>query len=370
MSIMKIRKEMRSFIACMLVLLLSTAFTLPFFARTAKAADTTYTVRVFSGERGSFSGKKINEVKTFSGLKYDDKFSFKDHKLTKNSVTVMDKKYYVRGFRESGKDNNTIYPETFKVTGDVDYVVAYGVAGSTVEYNVNYVDEDGNTLAPSETFYGNVGDKPVVAYEYIEGYFPQARNLTKTLSDNAANNSFTFVYQQIEQEEPTTEATTQATTQATTRAQQQTTQAPPAGQTTIIERTVPAATTAAPATPTAPAATTAAANTTAPAADTGVADNDDLPDNEDEVPDLVDIDDQDTPLADYTGTTTETEEPEETTEVDVLDDNDTPRGLSTAAKVGIGIGSVVAIAAAAGALYYFLVYRGYDDDDEDEDDEE
>ena len=37
-------------------------------------------------------------------------------------------------------------------------------------YTVNYVDENGNELAPSRTYYGNVGDRPVVAYLYMDGY--------------------------------------------------------------------------------------------------------------------------------------------------------------------------------------------------------
>ena len=49
-------------------------------------------------------------------------------------------------------------------------------------------------MAESQTFYGNVGDKPVVAYRYIENYVPQALALTKTLSKNAAENVFTFTY--------------------------------------------------------------------------------------------------------------------------------------------------------------------------------
>ena len=63
-----------------------------------------------------------------------------------------------------------------------------------VAYTVNYEDEQGNKLAESQTFYGNVGDKPVVAYRYIENYVPQALALTKTLSDNEAENVFTFKY--------------------------------------------------------------------------------------------------------------------------------------------------------------------------------
>ena len=82
----------------------------------------------------------------------------------------------------------------FVVNGDADYVVAYGIKGNQVEYTVNYRDDEGNELAESEVFYGNVGDKPVVAYKYIDGYVPEALGLTKTLSANSAENVFTFEY--------------------------------------------------------------------------------------------------------------------------------------------------------------------------------
>ena len=83
---------------------------------------------------------------------------------------------------------------SFEVTGDQEYVVAYGIKGNQVAYTINYQDANGNKLADSQTFYGNVGDKPVVAYTYIDGYTPEYRNLTKTLSANAAENVFTFNY--------------------------------------------------------------------------------------------------------------------------------------------------------------------------------
>lgn len=83
------------------------------------------------------------------------------------------------------------------MTEDRDYVVAYGIWGNRIAYTVNYQDEDGNTLLPSETFYGNVGDRPVVAFQYVEGYQPQAYNLTGTLSENAAENVFTFTYSRL-----------------------------------------------------------------------------------------------------------------------------------------------------------------------------
>ena len=42
-----------------------------------------------------------------------------------------------------------------------------------------------------------MGDRPVVAFLYIDGYEPQAYNLTKTLSKNEADNIFTFVYSRV-----------------------------------------------------------------------------------------------------------------------------------------------------------------------------
>ena len=85
-----------------------------------------------------------------------------------------------------------------------------------VAYTVQYLDENGNELAPSNTFYGSIGDKPVVAFQYIEGYLPQAYNLTKTLSANEADNVFPFVYtpsyETIERVEVTEGGTTVITT--------------------------------------------------------------------------------------------------------------------------------------------------------------
>jgi hypothetical protein len=171
-----------------LVLTVLLALSLPVYA----AEDGyTYTVRFFAGQQGTFSG---SDVITFEGLHYGDRVTF-----NQSIVTLQDdSKYYVKGIRESGKDNNTAGMTSFVVTGDADYVVAYGILGSAVAYTVYYQDADGNDLAPAETYYGNVGDMPVIAYLYIEGYQPQAYNLTKTLAEDASENVFTFVYAPIQ----------------------------------------------------------------------------------------------------------------------------------------------------------------------------
>lgn len=110
-------------------------------------------------------------------------------------------RYYIKGIRLSGRDNNTVSLSAVSLTGeyqkDMDYVVAYGIRGEMTAYHVRYEDSAGRELAPARTYYGNVGDRPVVAFLYVDGYVPQAYNLTKTLSKNEAENIFTFVYNPI-----------------------------------------------------------------------------------------------------------------------------------------------------------------------------
>lgn len=143
----------------------------------------TYTIRIYSGQQGTINGSDVIE---YTGLQYGERFAFNQRLVKLND----DSKYYVKGIRESGKEQIA----SFLVEGDQDYVVSYGLLNDAVAYTIHYVDANGATLAPSETYYGNVGDKPVIAYLYMENYQPQAYNLTKTLTANAAENIFTFVY--------------------------------------------------------------------------------------------------------------------------------------------------------------------------------
>ena len=189
-SRMSFRSRRRVGIGLMLGLLL----TLLLGAVSVQAADDdyTYTVRVYGGNKGTVNGAD-EVVKT--GLKAGESVSV--------SLASTDKKYVVKGLRESGRiDEPLTYANAAPVSlngeaRDRDYVVVYGVEGKTVKYTVNYVDTNGVKRADSEEFYGDVGDVPVVAYKYIEGYFPNTRNLTKIhgLSKNARENVFTFIYQ-------------------------------------------------------------------------------------------------------------------------------------------------------------------------------
>lgn len=181
----------------------------------------TYTVTFYAGNQGAFTGsggvtvlrngasaggniekgmREDGSAITIRGLKAGDQVNFDNIQSREADAPIKlqeNSQYYVRGIRESGYDNDTVASPSFTVKQDQDYVVAYGIEGEMVSYVIHYEDRAGNTLAPSRTYYGNVGDRPVVAFLYIEGYEPQAYNLTKELSKNEAENVFTFVYSPV-----------------------------------------------------------------------------------------------------------------------------------------------------------------------------
>lgn len=308
---MKIRKVLTA--AAAACLLLST------MCLSAFAEETTYTVTVYAGKQGAFNASAetadnmqvTGDKLVISGLQYGDRVSLDVQ--TDGVITMKDDKYYVKGIRQSGYDTSETNVEGlqgFPVTQDVDYVVAYGMKGEQVSYTVYYEDENGKQLSPKQTFYGNVGDKPVVSYIYIEGYQPQAYNLTRTLVSEAdvsalgnGANEFHFVYStNPEGETVTRPGTNRVITQ----------QGP--GTTTVVRR--PTTTTTTTTTPAGGAAGANAAGNAAgvnPAA--GVAENpvanaaddaaanapDTVADANGEVTagpeDLIDLDEQETPLA-------------------------------------------------------------------------
>ena len=173
----------------------------------AAGASYTYRVTIYAGNQGNFSGadgvvlsnRDATVVQTedkivISGLNYGDEVAY-----TAQTDVHLDEesKYYVQGIRLAGRDNDTVAASAFIVERDLDYVVAYGIKGNQVSYTVKYHDQNGNEMLPSETFYGNVGDKPVIACKYVNGYYPQASGLTKTLKENAAENILTFIYKPV-----------------------------------------------------------------------------------------------------------------------------------------------------------------------------
>ena len=162
----------------------------------------TYTVRLHAGNLGEITGGGIEvssgsaaivsdgEQVVISGLKYGDLVSIRPQ----DAAVSTDARYYVRGVRRSGRDNSEAEAPAFYVGSDRDFVVAYGVSGDMAAYTVNYVDEAGNQVMASDTYYGNVGERQYVSSRYVEGYQPQALNMVRTLSANEAENVFDFVY--------------------------------------------------------------------------------------------------------------------------------------------------------------------------------
>lgn len=282
----------------------------------AEKESYTYSVTFYTGVQGSFNGtaglsvdngnaviSQTADKIVVSGLNAGDRVSYN----AQAGVSLEDSsKYYVQGVRLSGRDNDTVAASVFTVEKDADYVVAYGIQGNMTSYTVNYQTANGTQLAQSQTFYGNVGDKPVVAYQYIEGYAPQAFGLTKTLSENASDNVFTFVYEVASTTtvQTVTQTTTGTTTDSTTGTTTGTTTDGTTGTTTGTTDGTTDGTTTDNASDTAEDG--AAAETTTgeegTAEDGTVTDDAAASEEETETPEIVDLDEEDVPLAESTET--------------------------------------------------------------------
>ena len=274
----------------LLVSLLTVSMTIGASAMSVMAAEPyTYKITLSAGNKGTIGGQsKIEQADLAAGSTVT---------FNLNDIQVTDDKYYVKGIRLSGRDNDeALAAPAFTIDGDADYVVAYGIKGNMVAYTVNYQNASGNALAESQTFYGNIGDKPVVAYRYIENYIPDALALTKTLSDNESENVFTFTYTP-----GATDRIVETTTTVTTTVPGTATPTGAAGTTGTAGTTGAAGGTTAGGT-TAGGTTTGGTTTGGTAGGTTNADNSqDTTDDTTTAPDeqtpksLVDLDDEDTP---------------------------------------------------------------------------
>lgn len=312
----------------LLVSLLTVSMTLGASTMSVMADDTTpytYKVTLSAGNKGTINGQnKIEQTNIASGSTVT---------FNLNDIQVTDDKYYVKGIRLSGRDNDeALAAPSFTVDKDTDYVVAYGIKGNMVAYTVNYQDASGKSLAESQTFYGNVGDKPVVAYRYVENYIPDALALTKTLSDNESENVFTFTY----------------TPGATDRIVETT---------TTVTTTVPGT-----ATPAGAAGTTGSAGTTGAAAGTGTGTTAGGTTTGGTAGGTTNADNsQDTTAKDKDTATSEDEQTPKSL-VD-LDDEDTPKGnidakdKTSKTPIAAGIGIIVVAVAALAGLIVFLKKR-------------
>ena len=213
-------------------LLIALVLTFGIPATTLKAdAAYTYRVTVFAGNQGKFTKAYDGGTLSSDGKVWTKNYPAGQHiEISETNLGFElkdDSKYYARGFRVAGHDNDEIEEGAenktavafkrieYDVDADVDYEMAYGLKGAMVAYTINYQDSSGRSLHSSDTYYGMKGDKPVVSYRYVEGYYPNAYTQGKTLVDDATKNVFTFTYTPI----PVTTTTTvvrQASTPGTT----------------------------------------------------------------------------------------------------------------------------------------------------------
>ena len=70
----------------------------------------------------------------------------------------------------------------------------YAEKEDLVSYTVFHMDEEGNTLADTQVFFGHPGDVALVSCREIEGYEPDKKELRKKLSEDEKENVFTFTY--------------------------------------------------------------------------------------------------------------------------------------------------------------------------------
>lgn len=152
-----------------------------------------YTIRIFSGNQGTFADGSTMKIISVAPEQPGQEIQIQLNSYQEN-IRLKDTKYYVRGIRESGRDNSTVEAASFIVGKDMDFVIAYGLKGKMVGYTVEFVDTSGRTLAKSLSLEGKEGEKQIVSYQYIEGYRPQAYNLAKTLKNDPGENIFRFVY--------------------------------------------------------------------------------------------------------------------------------------------------------------------------------
>lgn len=193
--------------AVMILLLL---LVIPAFSQRTQA-ERKYQVTLLSGNHG-----KIINLKSEQAMKPAERIDLyfnpgeewnpNDYKIIVND-NEEDSRYFVLNeneFHISGIEGTALAQQVYE---DMVFVATYRIKGDLVRHTVNYVDEEGVQLLPSEHYYGNVGEEAVLAYQYINGYLPRAYNLAHVLEANPDDdpeiNVFTFEYVKLPEVEPT-----------------------------------------------------------------------------------------------------------------------------------------------------------------------
>ena len=119
--------------------------------------------------------------------------------VTIPNLTPDNDKYYFKGYTIAGRDLPAGAPghsQAFVPDKDIELVAHYGMKGTMVSYTIHFVEYGTtNVLHEPMTYYGNVGDMPVAPYVYVNNFQPQAYNITGTLVDGP--NDWTLYYYPI-----------------------------------------------------------------------------------------------------------------------------------------------------------------------------
>ena len=205
---MRAYKKITAFVAVALTLL--TSSNMVALADEAGKTVYTYTIQVYTGDSDivftsadfeiadaskaegvSASLSSDKTVLTVSGLKYGTSLNLAvdGGKLAVDSSKTI---YTVKGLRQAGHDETNA--GVISVTKDAEYVVAYGVLTNPVTYKVKYVDENDGELLAEDTFIGNAGEKIEIAFRSVENFLPNTFRYAVTLNEDPEQNVFTFKY--------------------------------------------------------------------------------------------------------------------------------------------------------------------------------
>ena len=146
---------------------------------TASAAAPQYKVTISSGLHGTIGSNSTVELTVKSG----DSVNYLDY-----MPTNVDEYYYFKGFHISGQEG-AAPPST--IERDLMIVASYGIEGDMAKITVHYQTANGAQLANDDELRGKIGDKPVVPARHIDNYTPNAYNYTFTLT---GDREVTFVY--------------------------------------------------------------------------------------------------------------------------------------------------------------------------------
>ena len=146
---------------------------------TASAAAPQYKVTISSGLHGTIGSNTTVELTVKSG----DSVNYLDY-----MPTNVDEYYYFKGFHISGQEG-AAPPST--IERDLMIVASYGIEGDMAKITVHYQTANGAQLANDDELRGKIGDKPVVPARHIDNYTPNAYNYTFTLT---GDREVTFVY--------------------------------------------------------------------------------------------------------------------------------------------------------------------------------